>query len=247
MNHGFPRGLLAWWLAWAALPGCGASRAATPPGGPSAGSLVPDADVPSTPPAVADAAGPGESASPRTILPASRGRPPGLESEFVGDGTCRTDAECTVGRRAPCSFCGGCPQAMTQVEYDELGRQGRDCPPPEGPPPACSPCRVAVDRVVCVDGACLGVADPPGEQSFPDDGCREDADCVLVAFDGCCRCPASWTAHTGAWLDQAERFCAGQPCSAEAAAACRAPALPPGTRAVCARPGDWLGECSIEP
>jgi len=74
-------------------------------------------------PAMPDEHAPVDSVSARTILPAGRGRPPDLAQEFVGDGACRIDADCTVGRRAPCSFCGGCPQAMTQAEYDELDRQ----------------------------------------------------------------------------------------------------------------------------
>jgi hypothetical protein len=202
--------------------------------------------VPTAQPVVPDASGPGESASLRTILPTAHGRPADLEPQFVGDGPCRADVECTVGRRGVCTFCGGCDQVMTQAEYDELNREGQHCPPPEGPPPACSPCPWGPDRAVCVDGECLGVADAPGMQALPEDGCREDSDCVLVAFDGCCRCPASWTAHAGAWLDAAETFCAGQPCSAEAAAACRAPVLPPGTTAVCNRPNAWTGYCSIQ-
>jgi len=93
--------------------------------------------------------------------------PPGEpEAQLVVKEACRADAECTIGRPAPCSFCGGCDQAMTQAEYDDLERQARDCPPLEGvngSPVACGPCPMGPDRAACVNGECVGiVADAAG-------------------------------------------------------------------------------------
>ena len=162
----------------------------------------------------------------QVVLPAVRPRPADLLPQFLGGGPCRTDADCTVSRATGrCSFCGGCDAAMTLAEHERRAKVS--CEGVVLQPVACSPCQGGPDRATCIEGECIGVLDPP----LMEVQCATDSECAHVAYEGCCACPEHWVPAHLSWIEQAQVFCASQPCGL-APTSCTSLPRPPG-RTLC--------------
>ncbi len=155
------------------------------------------------------------------ILPTMQ---PNLAVQTPGGGSCRTDADCAVGSSS-CPPCGGCRAVMSRAEADRLAHT--KCVAWNGPSPSCSPCPRGPNRAVCINTQCVGVMDPSPITSFE---CTTAADCILVAYAGCCTCPSRWEVARAKWAQDTEQWCKTQPCSI-AAASCTLPRALSGTMA----------------
>ncbi len=190
---------------------------------------LPSADAPDAV-GVTDAASDAPSLvhAPRVILPRAHRDPDAAFAALAPDGPCASDSDCTITSAPPsCGPCGGCHVATTRPEAAR--REHLRCAPYRGPPVDCEACGRAPARALCLRAHCIGILDP--RPTMDPVGCASDDDCALVAFDGCCACPTSWHVAAPRWIDDAERFCASQPCLV--APTCNSIPARPGTAPQC--------------
>ena len=115
------------------------------------------------------------------------------------------------------------------VSAKEAKRRGElKCDRSHFPPVACGPCQRGPDSAVCVGGECVGVS----QEHYLDAGCATDADCVLLAFAGCCACPTRWEPVNRPTAAAVQSSCASQACSLEASACQPVPHQPAQPRCV---------------